>query len=1054
MDTDRGFEPLQLRPIQHIPPAPNPFKTSIDWIHEFAGFGWVAYGAGPFVVITTIQLPEGQEEEEERIGPFFQQILQPFQHKKDNYDDNNEEDKIRAVAWAPAIPSSGLLAVGAGECVCVYEPYSLVAGNASSVPELPLAWRQVNILSHSSRVNAVVWTESGDGLLAAGFDVIMWSKGDSGWVPLWKTKLKQSHFLASATWSTVGLAATAADGSMCARCPWSTKPTSFIDSSKGQVIVWHWNEVSSLQEIELSHPQPVSMIQWRPLNVSCFQRQVLLTCCLDGAVRLWIEIDSGRAKIDKTHGREMSDKHTKPAFFVSAVIEVNQCLNGILGTNISVTWTRESGGVSIQNKNHFEVSSFDEVSKGNNVGGCEWLLGVGPNASLAWWSLHCLDDISPPRCPRVYLWKKGTDLLPQRLKLPLVGSYLSSHACSVLAKTFIKRIGRKLSAPPSSADLFELLQQNIFSWSHVEIPVSTAVLGKSLEETINTNEKSRRSSCVTSEILNQGGHSGRILRVELHPVNEAGLAASLDSNGVVLVWSLSSLVEPQIEIPTFIHPAWKLSDQLPDCKISEQNKYRFLTWAPLVLKESQSLLFLGHAQGFDCVFIRDESTIRKTTAQHEMACTIQLPLSFPQQLECIYATLLSAAAAENYIKYSVMVLGLGKEGQIVASWKILLHVQHDGEIPFEQLSEYLLKKGIALSKNCIAEVSEVCTNEINLAKKGYYISVEACLPKFLNSSDLLQVTSIAVMPTGNQVFFCQQSDNSLHGPGYNGPAYNFATCHSDGVLKLWKVSDPQESLVPHCQTVEVSWNCVGLIKIPKGTARVIALANCGSKIAAASSITSEDSTTINIWDAESYLGDGNFMLEDMICLPGCVTALDWLTIGNGQLLLGVAMQNEARVYSQRRHVSDTPITQGNNANLNIWFCIASICTTSYIRDLSWGPKATLLLVSSKLVCIVSQWAYNADRKTQELNVQKSTLINVGSLSSQSQKSPNDNSEASLSLSTNGDRNKCSSVALGEIIEQHPRHVKGFMHSLLEIADEIGGPLPVYHPSAVLHCLLT
>ncbi|XP_057841085.2 uncharacterized protein LOC131050818 isoform X2 [Cryptomeria japonica] len=1052
MDTGQEFEPLQLKSIQCIPPAPNSTITAIDWIPDFVGFGWVAYGAGPFVVITTTQLPEG---EEEPIGPFFQQILQPLQYEKDRMNDNDDddeeydedEDEIRAVAWAPVIPSNGLLAVGAGEFVYVYEPRSLVVGNANSVPELPLAWRQDKALSHSSRVNVVVWTESGDGLLAAGLDVIMWARGDSGWVPLWKSNLKQPHFLASATWSSVGFTATAADGSTCARCPWSMTqtPASFRGTSKGQVIVWHWNEVSSLQEIELSHPQPVSMIQWRPSNFACFQREVLLTCCLDGAVRLWMEIDNGRAKLDKRHMREMSDKHTRATFFVSAIIEVNQCLNGILGTDISVMWTRETGGASIQSRDRFEVSSFDEVSKGSNVGSCEWLLGIGPNASLAWWSLHCLDDISPPRYPRVSLWKKGTDLLPQRLKLPLVGSYLNSNACSVLLKAFIQRIGRKSSAPPSSVDLFELLPQNIFSWSRVEASMSISSLGSSLEENINSNEESLRNPHVSSEILNQGGHSGTILQVELHPVIEAELAASLDSNGIVLIWSLNSLVEPQIEIPTFIHPAWKLSYRLPRCEISEQIKYRFLTWAPLFLKESQSLLFVGHSQGFDCIFIQKESIIRKTTTQHEMACAIQFPESSSQQLKSIYATLLSATSTKDFIKYNVLVLGLGKRGQIVQSWKILLHVQHEGEIPLEQLSEYFLKKGIALDRNC--------TNEFNLAKKGYYISVEPCLPKFVNSIALVQVTSIAVTPTGNHFSFCQQSVDDLYGAGYNIPAYNFATCHSDGVLKLWKVSVPQESLVPNCQTVEISWNCVGLIKIPKGTGRLIALANSGCKIATASSIASEDTTTINIWDAESYLGDCNFVLEDIIHFPGCVTALDWLAIGNGQFLLGVAMQNEVRVYSQRRHVSDTSTTQGDTANLHIWFCIASICTTSYIRALSWGPKATLLLVSSELVYIVSQWAYTADRKVQEFKGQNSALVNLCSLHSQSWNSLKDNNEASLTLSTNGNGNKCLSMALGDVIEHYLQHVQGSIFSLLEIADEIGGPLPVYHPSAVLHCLL-
>jgi hypothetical protein len=68
---------------------------------------------------------------------------------------------------------------------------------------------------------------------------------------------------------------------------------------------------------------------------------------------------------------------------------------------------------------------------------------------------------------------------------------------------------------------------------------------------------------------------------------------------------------------------------------------------------------------------------------------------------------------------------------------------------------------------------------------------------------------------------------------------------------------------------EVSWHCVGLIKVGEGPVKAISLANGGNKIATA--ITTFDGMIVNIWDAETYLVDGNFILEDRISPSGRVT---------------------------------------------------------------------------------------------------------------------------------------------------------------------------------------
>jgi hypothetical protein len=66
---------------------------------------------------------------------------------------------------------------------------------------------------------------------------------------------------------------------------------------------------------------------------------------------------------------------------------------------------------------------------------------------------------------------------------------------------------------------------------------------------------------------------------------------------------------------------------------------------------------------------------------------------------------------------------------------------------------------------------------------------------------------------------------------------------------------------------EVSWHCVGLIKVGEGSVKVISLDNGGNKIATVSSITAFDDMIVN-------LVDGNFILKDMTSPLGRVIAWD------------------------------------------------------------------------------------------------------------------------------------------------------------------------------------
>ncbi|GKU96617.1 hypothetical protein SLEP1_g9832 [Rubroshorea leprosula] len=153
------------------------------------------------------------------------------------------------------------------------------------------------------------------------------------------------------------------------------------------------------------------MVQWRPSSgrqsfrdAKHLPRHILLTCCLDGITRLWCEIDGGRVK--KAGKERATDwKSNRRSFCVAAVIEINQALNGFLGADISLTWAIEIGDIIKNSEGTNQIFTMRGYKHDMAVR-CEWLIGVGPGMLVTFWAIHCLDDISPMRFPRVTLWKR------------------------------------------------------------------------------------------------------------------------------------------------------------------------------------------------------------------------------------------------------------------------------------------------------------------------------------------------------------------------------------------------------------------------------------------------------------------------------------------------------------------------------------------------------------------------------------------------------------------------------------------------------------------------
>ncbi|KAK9279962.1 hypothetical protein L1049_013646 [Liquidambar formosana] len=219
------------------------------------------------------------------------------------------------------------------------------------------------------------------------------------------------------------------------------------------------------------------------------------------------------------------------------------------------------------------------------------------------------------------------------------------------------------------------------------------------------------------------------------------------------------------------------------------------------------------------------------------------------------------------------------------------------------------------------------------------------------------------------------------------------------------------------------------------------------------------------------MGSGSFILEDMLTLDKDVVALNWLATGNGQLFLGVCMENELRVYAQRRSGGQTLLNSEKSLEMHIWFCIAFARTFSPIHDFLWGPVATAVIVHGNYISLFGQWLFLMDKKRPDECHPQSTndspfnckggrdddilsaifidcdicdlkelLIEDHSSKCKSRPPAKINMKSvhqSSSLFMASSRVKCDSgTRLG-------------FWSILELAEVLLGPLPIYHPEALL-----
>ncbi|KAL6495596.1 hypothetical protein OROGR_030159 [Orobanche gracilis] len=973
--------PLELIKSQTIPPAPSRSEAGLqanaDFLFDFAGHSWIAYGASSLLVIS--HFPNPLMKAETKIGPIYRQVIEL------------PREGVSAISWSPATPSAGELAAALGDRIV------LLTCNKDETSSSSFCWSQTGILAQSMKVEAIHWTGSGDGIISGGIEVVMWRRKEKLWEIAWSFKPEVPQALISTTWSTDGFSATAPSSKV--QVGGLSSP---LNDARQCVLVFQGDVNTIYPQAKLHHPMPVRMIQWRPAtgrpshrHARQTLRPVLLTCCLDGAVRLWGDIDDGRIR---KVGKDNSDpKVTKLSFCVVAVIEVNQTLNGFLGSDVYVCWATEVENVAVTGEEIRYFSSLEDHHH-DTAGRCEWLFGFGPNRVTTLWTIHCLDDYAPLRFPSVTLWKKQ-DLV----------SFAMEASELLVLKVLMMR--SSVSGPPDICSLVHLTPCNTFVWTQLYSQSSFSIEGESANHSHNESPLSARAEGV----LEVEGHSGKVLQLAIHPCFfEVELAASLDENGMLVFWSFPTFFSSHVGLPTST-PSWKLcgrtyfSDNSPN--------YICLSWAPTVLGEGRVLL-LGHADGIDFFIV--------TLENYEGKVGLQNLFSIPFRTEGhergpsrLWSIALPSNCDANFISSKFLLVALWMESFQVLSWEITIHY-HDlyGSCPKEHLQVY----------------------ESSFSCKKYFVSVDPCSSIFPvpHNDDL--VTSCCVVCPSDLVLSVEQRLSSTDGM-CGCYAYHMVTGCADGSVKLWR-SMPAQSL-----STDAYWSLIGVLTTDQGPILAVAPSACGQRIATVSTTNQPNySSAIRIWECMHDQSLSCFMLEDELDVEGEIVALNWLRLGNGHSLLGVCLRNELRVYVSRRRGGQDILKCEKPLDGNAWICIAVTNAFPAVYDFLWGPKGTLMVVHGKYFSLFSQFLLLPENRCSKNHVSSSKFT------SYSEKPvkvilERDQSKPSAEISN---KDKSESVSNSERCQRIHNLSTGIcFFSLSEIAENIGGSLSMFHPEALL-----
>ncbi|PIN24548.1 RAVE (regulator of V-ATPase assembly) complex subunit RAV1/DMX protein, WD repeat superfamily [Handroanthus impetiginosus] len=987
--------PLQLIKSEIIPPAPSRSEHGsepiVDFLLDFAGHSWIAYGASSLLVIS--HFPDPLLDAETKIGPIYRQEIE-LSREATVY--------VSAVAWSPSRPSAGEIAVALGDCIV------LLTHGDDETSSSSFCWSQTATLVLSKKVEAIKWTGSGDGLISGGIEVVMWKRNEKkSWEIAWSFEPKVPQALVSPTWSVDGLSATAPSSKFQVEV--SSSPS---NETRKCVLVCQGDSHSKYPQAELHHPMPVSMIQWRPLTGKPSKRHarhslrpVLLTCCLDGAVRLWGEIDDGRIR---KAGKDNSDqKATKLSFCVVTVIEVNQSLNGFLGSDVFVSWATEVEGVTIVNEEVCYYSGLDDFHH-DAVGRCEWLIGFGPGRVTTLWATHCLDESAPLRFPRVTLWKKQD-----------FASFVVEASHLLVNKVLMMRT--QVSGPPVICSLVQLLPCNSFAWTQLYSQPSTSMERTSAND---SHPESPLTACAKG-VLEVEGHTGKILQLAIHRTSfEVELAASLDENGMLLFWSFSSLFNSHIGLPTST-PSWKLCGKT---SVSDHSpNYMCFNWAPTVLGKDQVLL-LGHADGIDCFIVKTLKNDEEEIPLHKLFSIPFRIEGHEQGLSRVCTIPLPSKCTGNFDSSKFLLVALWMDSFEALSWEITIH-SHD------------------LQESCMS--GHLQTFESDFSGEKYSVSVDPFSSTLPVPHKDDKVTSCAVVCPSDLVLSLEKRLSSDDEMGSCCYAYHMITGCINGSLKLWR-SMPVQSL-----SSDSNWVLVGVLAPELGPILAVSPSACYRKIATASTANDRsNSSALCIWECMHAQSAGSFMLEDKLFFDGEIVALHWLRLGNGQLLLGVCLRNEVRIYASRHCGGQDILKFEKPLEGNAWICIAVNSALPAISDFLWGPKGTAVVVHNEYFSVFSHFLLLSENAGSNKHVFSPSFPGSKESQVKSTRGPRGQYQSQSTAKMNTEDNMRSMVNAESCKQMHNLVTRICFWSMSEIAEMIGGSLPLFHPEALLINLCT
>lgn len=819
-----------------------------------------------------------------------------------------------------------------------------------------MEWTTTQILEHTYQVLTFAWTDSGNGLLSAGSHITMWDMDGEGFLVLWQVQCMVPQALAASSWSSRGVVATANNvlgSGVNSVSNGDSIGSKSVEPMKGAATVWWWEEGHEIQGIELSHPSDVSMIQWRPSYGSREDtytfRPVLLTSSNDGMVRLWLDME-GPSYSSFCFG-ESQERKKKPIFSIGAVIEVNKCLSGVLGQNIFVSWaseTRTGGGDSDAHRHN----SRTKGAKRGASAPCEWLVGVGPAGEVVLWCIHSLDDILPTHSPQVTLWQKGDGLLA--FPSTTMQSDIHNARGRLMIKAVVQRPEGTLAVPPSSLDVFEALSGGLFRWSRLWPPVSAIGTGGGHVGSGKQPTGNKSPWGVSSQVLSLDGHHGVILQVAMHPSTTVGLAASVDDQGVVLLWDLRGWSSPQIRAMSSQTLGWKLAGRISCSSGLSVSSGNLMSWAPISLSESRAILIVVDNSNIHCFLVSRSYFPGKVEplVLSDLLYSLECPvLHAGQYLEGIGALSLSVNNSQDETKdRRFIVIGAGGGGTILATWAVELKLILTTTSTIKA-SEAKKGKGVEMeSIQPLQELGYSCY-EGSLASQQECIYIRDSLIGSVELGHQEHVLSMAVVPGVTKGFISSQQE--VYG---KARAYDFLTGCSDGSVKLYRAFH-SESCSPQsvvARSGSFIWQCVGVVWADTGPVTKIASSAGGEKIASVGD--GGNNKLVKTWECDSYNESGGFELAGQIMLPQPIVSLSWLDTGMGGVLLGVATKTDVNIYIQHRICPEKRVPRSTT-----WDCLASFSTNADISNFLWGFQSSPIVTSNGHIRVCSRWVSSALR---------------------------------------------------------------------------------------------